>query len=49
MQGSFQAGFDIIFPSDYEEYYQRINIYYSFFKDLGIGFDEQWYTIPENS
>ena len=27
---------------DYEEYYQRINLYYSFSKSLNLEFDEQW-------
>ncbi len=28
--------------SDYEIYYQKINLYYSFSKSLGLYFDEQW-------
>ena len=28
--------------SDYEEYYQRINLYYSFSKNLNLSFDEHW-------
>lgn len=28
--------------SGYEVYYQKINLYYSFSKSLGLNFDEQW-------
>ncbi|MGI5985944.1 MAG: RNA helicase [Clostridiales bacterium] len=28
--------------SEYEEYYQKVNLYYSFSKSLNLDFDEQW-------
>ena len=28
--------------SQYEEYYQKVNLYYSFSKALNLDFDEEW-------